>query len=242
MVVEDDEALVSIQLPNESKTGPIFEFQEVEVSYKKNAFLAQSKQILVNLKQSVPENSIVKVRLEDLAPSTVYQCRVRVSNRNGFGSWSKAVEIRLDDSEPPTSESEEETSPVKTSTPETPESESESDSPIIVEAEKVEEEPSKSIEDKAKAIEIEAKPVEIPTESTLVEMESTPTIRIPTPEEILGLVQTANLEELAKVDPNLLPSIHTEVSFSVAYDSSRNYLLSILRFLVNIQVRRSEKC
>lgn len=106
--IVEEEAVVSITLPSESKTGPLFEFREVELSYKRSAFLAQSKQILVDLQQQPPVDGVVVVKITDLSPGTNYQCKVRVSNNNGFGSWSKNTDFALEESSESESESESE--------------------------------------------------------------------------------------------------------------------------------------
>lgn len=96
--IVEEEAIVSITLPSESKSGPLFEFREVELSYKRSTFLAQSKQILVDLQQQPPTDGVVVVKITDLSPGTNYQCKVRVSNSNGFGSWSKNTDFALEES------------------------------------------------------------------------------------------------------------------------------------------------
>ena len=237
--VVGDKALLSITLPKEAKEGLLYEFQTVECSYKKNSFLAQSKQITIDLKSQPALENIVNIQLTDLAPSTVYQCKVRLANRNGFGSWSKNMEISIKESES--------------------ESDSDSDSTDSTSEEEKEEVKKPSMRDKAKQLAssatspikqlasslptpikqlsssssssstkqqpsskrspspkpVEEKPTEVVTPVVPQETPITPPKeQPPTPEEILHWVEEGKLDKLSQLPVSSLSSLHSPVFYS----------------------------
>ena len=226
--VVGDKALLSITLPKEAKEGLLYEFQTVECSYKKNSFLAQSKQITIDLKSQPALENIVNIQLTDLAPSTVYQCKVRLANRNGFGSWSKNMEISIKESE---SESE---------------SDSDSSSTDSTSEEEKEEVKKPSMRDKAKQLasslptpikqlsssssstkqqpsskrspspkQVEEQPIEVVTPLVPQETPITPPKeQPPTPEEILHWVEEGKLDKLSQLPVSSLSSLHSPVFYS----------------------------
>lgn len=236
--VVGDKALLSITLPKEAKEGLLYEFQTVECSYKKNSFLAQSKQITIDLKSQPALENIVNIQLTDLAPSTVYQCKVRLANRNGFSSWSKSMEISIKESESDsdsdssstdsTSEEEKEevkkpsmrdkakqlassaTSPIKqlSSSLPTPIKQLSSSS-----SSSTKQQPSSKRSPSPK--QVEEKPIEVVTPLVPQETPITPPKeQPPTPEEILHWVEEGKLDKLSQLPVSSLSSLHSPVFYS----------------------------
>ena len=236
--VVGDKALLSITLPKEAKEGLLYEFQTVECSYKKNSFLAQSKQITIDLKSQPALENIVNIQLTDLAPSTVYQCKVRLANRNGFGSWSKNMEISIKESE---SESESESSSTDSTSEEEKEEvkkpsmrdkakqlASSATSPIKQLASSLPT-PSKQLSSSSSSTTkqqpsskrspspkpVEEKPTEVVTPVVPQETPITPPKeQPPTPEEILHWVEEGKLDKLSQLPVSSLSSLHSPVFYS----------------------------
>lgn len=232
--VVGDKALLSITLPKETKEGLLYEYQTVECSYKKNSFLAQSKQITVDLKSQPALENIVNIQLTDLAPSTVYQCKVRLANRNGFGSWSKNMEISIKDSD---SESESDSSSSSESTSEEEEKKEEVKKPSMREKAKqlassatspikqltsslptpikqLSSPSSSSSKRSPSPKPIEEKPTEVVTPVIKQEVPaSLPKEQPPTSEEILHWVEEGKLDKLTQLPASSLSSLHSPVSY-----------------------------
>lgn len=93
---------ISVQLPSVTTPHPLFNYQTLEVSYKKTSFLATSSVETVSLEEYFKTHGVsetVVVMLDDLNEETGYQCKVRLTNGNGSGQWSRGMEFKIEEDE-----------------------------------------------------------------------------------------------------------------------------------------------
>lgn len=93
---------ITVQLPPLSSPHPLLNYRTLEVSYKKASFLATSTVETVSLEEYFKSHSTsdpVLVVLDDLNEGATYQCKARLTNKNGCGQWSKGLELKIEEEE-----------------------------------------------------------------------------------------------------------------------------------------------